>query len=66
MNLSIVTPVYNEQDRQAAIHYAVQKAQDRDIVLIAGKGHEAYQLVKGIRYPFDDALIVQQLLSAPR
>ncbi|MEN9471443.1 MAG: UDP-N-acetylmuramoyl-L-alanyl-D-glutamate--2 6-diaminopimelate ligase [Pseudomonadota bacterium] len=64
--LSGKKPVYNEQDRQAAIHYAVQKAQARDIVLIAGKGHEAYQLVKGIRYPFDDALIVQQLLSAPR
>lgn len=59
-------PVYNEQDRQAAIGYAVQKAKAEDIVLIAGKGHEAYQLIKGIRYPFDDALIVQQLLNTSR
>ncbi|MFM2322300.1 MAG: UDP-N-acetylmuramoyl-L-alanyl-D-glutamate--2 6-diaminopimelate ligase [Pseudomonadota bacterium] len=56
-------PVYCQEDRQAAISYALQKAQAEDIVLIAGKGHEAYQLIKGIRYPFDDALIVQQLLN---
>lgn len=62
--LSGKKPVYQEQDRQAAIRYAVQKAQPNDIVLIAGKGHEAYQLIKGIRYAFDDALVVQRYQNA--
>lgn len=60
--LSGTKPLYCEQDRQKAIAYALQKAKSGDIVLIAGKGHETYQLVKGIKYPFDDAMEVQRLL----
>jgi UDP-N-acetylmuramoyl-L-alanyl-D-glutamate--2,6-diaminopimelate ligase len=56
--------VYREPDRQRAIAYAIATAQPTDVVLIAGKGHEAYQLIKGIKYPFDDAIEVQRLLKA--
>ena len=56
--------VHREPDRQRAIAYALATAQPSDVVLIAGKGHEAYQLIKGIKYPFDDAIEVQRLLRA--
>ena len=41
-------------DRRQAIKSAVQMAQKGDIILLAGKGHEKYQEIKGIKYPFDD------------
>jgi len=43
-----------EVDRRAAIGVALSRAQAGDVVLIAGKGHEAYQLVKGETFHFDD------------
>ncbi|WP_019673187.1 UDP-N-acetylmuramoyl-L-alanyl-D-glutamate--2,6-diaminopimelate ligase [Psychrobacter lutiphocae] len=49
-------------DRKQAIHYVVQHAGSEDIVVIAGKGHETYQEIKGVRYDFDDRLILQQAL----
>lgn len=55
--------VHCEPDRQRAIAYAIATAQAEDVVLVAGKGHEAYQLVKGIKYPFDDAIEVQHFLK---
>jgi len=56
-------PIHREPDRQHAIAYAIATAQSSDVVLIAGKGHEDYQLIKGIKYPFDDILEVQRLLK---
>jgi len=47
------------RDRETAIHSILRLSQPGDIVLIAGKGHEAYQEIKGIRYPFDDAQIAK-------
>lgn len=41
-------------DRREAIRTAIALAQPGDIILVAGKGHEKYQEVKGIRHPFDD------------
>lgn len=41
-------------DRRAAIAAAIAQARPQDIVLIAGKGHEAYQEIHGVRHPFDD------------
>ncbi len=55
-------PIHRELDRQRAIAYAIATARPSDVVLIAGKGHEDYQLIKGIKYPFDDVLEVQRLL----
>ncbi len=42
------------RDRAAAIALAIEQAQPGDVVLIAGKGHESYQEVQGVRRPFDD------------
>lgn len=52
-----------EQDRQAAIHFAIKQAKAGDVVLIAGKGHENYQLIGDNKYPFDDAEEVQHQLE---
>ena len=50
-------------DRRAAVEYAVGMAEKRDIIVLAGKGHESYQEIKGIRYPLDDRRIVQEALD---
>jgi UDP-N-acetylmuramoyl-L-alanyl-D-glutamate--2,6-diaminopimelate ligase len=50
-------------DRKQAIKTACQLAQPNDIILIAGKGHETYQEVNGIRHDFDDMQIVKEMLE---
>ena len=50
-------------DRKQAIKTACQMAQANDIILIAGKGHETYQEIKGQRFDFDDYKIVQEFLK---
>lgn len=50
-------------DRLQAIKTACQMAQPNDIILIAGKGHETYQEIKGERFDFDDFKIVQEFLN---
>ena len=53
-------------DRSEAIEFAVSRALPGDTVAILGKGHEAYQLVRGVRYPFDDRLVARAVLDAYR
>lgn len=56
-------PLARIEDRRAAIAYALQWADAHDVVLLAGKGHETYQ-VRGLeRLPFDEAAIVSELLT---
>ncbi len=50
-------------DRKQAIKTACQLAQEGDIILVAGKGHETYQEINGERFDFDDFKIVNQLLN---
>ncbi len=50
-------------DRRQAIKTAVTLAGENDIILVAGKGHETYQEIKGVKYPFDDREIVKELFS---
>ncbi len=47
-------------DRREAIKTAVLLAEADDIILVAGKGHETYQEVKGVRSPFDDKQVLQE------
>jgi UDP-N-acetylmuramoyl-L-alanyl-D-glutamate--2,6-diaminopimelate ligase len=47
------------QDRDQAIKTAVSMSQPNDIILIAGKGHEKYQEINGVKHPFDDFAIVK-------
>ena len=51
-------------DRRDAIRLACQLAQPGDVVLVAGKGHEPYQEVKGVRHHFDDREEIQQVFDA--
>ncbi|MDD2675696.1 MAG: UDP-N-acetylmuramoyl-L-alanyl-D-glutamate--2,6-diaminopimelate ligase [Flavobacterium sp.] len=50
-------------DRKQAIKTACQLAQPNDIILIAGKGHETYQEINGVRHDFDDMKIVKEILA---
>ena len=52
------------RDRAAAIALAIGQAGPDDIVLVAGKGHEPYQEVAGVRHPFDDRQQARQVLEA--
>ena len=54
-----------ERDRAAAIARAIGAAGPGDIVLIAGKGHEPYQEIGGVRQPFDDVQVAARALSLP-
>ncbi len=48
-------------DRKEAIKYALDNAQKGDIVLLAGKGHETYQEIRGVKYPMDERVIISEL-----
>jgi UDP-N-acetylmuramyl tripeptide synthase len=50
-------------DRAAAIQSAIRHARQGDTVLIAGKGHEDYQEINGVKHPFNDVLVVRQALQ---
>ncbi len=52
-----------ELDRRNAIMAAIDSVSSSDVVLIAGKGHEDYQEIAGVRHPFSDRLIVQEILN---
>lgn len=51
------------ENRRAAIKYALEKAEPTDVVILAGKGHETYQEIKGVRYPFNEKIVVAELLN---
>ena len=50
-------------DRHEAIRMAVTLARPGDVVLVAGKGHETYQEVNGVKHPFDDAAVLKETLE---
>lgn len=52
-----------EPDRRSAIHRAIADAQNGDVLLIAGKGHENYQIVGSTKHPFDDVEEAQSAIT---
>ena len=50
-------------DRKEAIRTACMLAQPQDVILIAGKGHENYQEIKGVKHHFDDKEIVNEIFA---
>ena len=54
------------EDRRAAIQYALSQATNHDVVLVAGKGHEDYQEIAGIKHAFSDVEEAAQVLRAKR
>lgn len=51
------------EDRKEAIQYAIEMANKRDIIVLAGKGHEPYQEINGVKHDFDERLIVKQICN---
>ncbi|MDQ3798276.1 MAG: UDP-N-acetylmuramoyl-L-alanyl-D-glutamate--2,6-diaminopimelate ligase, partial [Acidobacteriota bacterium] len=56
------SPYLKISDRRDAIHLAIQKARANDVVIIAGKGHETYQVVGSDKYHFDDREVARDAL----
>ena len=52
-----------EPDRKKAIEKAIKMAKKGDLIAILGKGHETYQEVKGVKYPFSDKEVVKNILG---
>ena len=55
--------VHIQRDRKAAIAWAIEHTDRQDVVLVAGKGDEAYQWVGNSKLPFSDRQVVQSLLQ---
>ena len=51
-------------DRKEAIRAAVMMAEKGDVILVAGKGHENYQEIKGVKHHFDDCEVIQELFNS--
>lgn len=51
-------------DRKEAIRYCIENAKDGDIIVLAGKGHEDYQEIKGVKYPFDERVVIAEILAS--
>lgn len=50
-------------DRTEAIEKAIKMANKRDIIILAGKGHEPYQEINGVKHPFDERIIVREIVE---
>ena len=50
-------------DRKEAIAYAIHHGEPGDIVVLAGKGHEDYQEIKGKKYPMDERVLIADILA---
>jgi UDP-N-acetylmuramoyl-L-alanyl-D-glutamate--2,6-diaminopimelate ligase len=54
------------EDRGQAVEKAVQLARPRDVILVAGKGHEKYQVIGAQSLPYDDVVVAQAALARRR
>ena len=50
-------------DRRDAIKYSIVNAKEGDVVLILGKGHEVFQEINGVEYPFDERVIIREIIE---
>ncbi len=53
-------------DRKEAIAYAIEHGEEGDVIVLAGKGHEDYQEIKGVKYPMDERVLIQEILAGTR
>ena len=53
-------------NRKEAIAYAIHHGEPGDIVILAGKGHEDYQIIKGKKYPMDERVLIREILEEDR
>lgn len=50
-------------DRKDAIRYAIEHGRTGDVIVLAGKGHETYQEIKGVKYDMDDRVLIKEVLE---
>lgn len=50
-------------DRKEAIRYVIEHGQKGDVIVLAGKGHEEYQEIKGVKYPMDERVLIREVLE---
>lgn len=50
-------------DRKEAIRYCMEHAREGDVIVLAGKGHEDYQEIRGVKYPMDERVLIQEILK---
>lgn len=50
-------------DRKEAIRYGIEHGQPGDVIVLAGKGHEDYQEIEGVKYPMDERVLIQDILA---
>ncbi len=50
-------------DRKEAIRYCMQIGQEGDVILLAGKGHETYQEIRGVKYPMDERNLIAEIIA---
>ena len=50
-------------DRKEAIAYAIDNGKPGDIIVLAGKGHEDYQEIRGVKYPMDERVLIKEILD---
>lgn len=53
-------------DRKEAIAYAIHHGRAGDVIVLAGKGHEDYQEIKGVKYPMDERVLISEILEEDR
>ena len=51
------------ENRVDAIRYALENSEPDDVIILAGKGHETYQEIKGVKHDFDEKKIVAEIVS---
>ena len=49
-------------DRKEAIRYAIENGRPGDVIVLAGKGHEDYQEIKGVKYPMDERVLIEEIV----
>ena len=54
------------ENRREAIRHALSIAKVSDVIVLAGKGHETYQEIRGVKHPFDEKIVVKELLKEMR
>jgi UDP-N-acetylmuramoyl-L-alanyl-D-glutamate--2,6-diaminopimelate ligase len=50
-------------DRKEAIRYVIQNAEPGDLIVLAGKGHEDYQEIKGVKHPMDERVLIAEVVE---
>ena len=50
-------------DRKEAIAYAIHHGQPGDVIVLAGKGHEDYQEICGVKHPMDERVLIREILA---